>query len=162
MVRALYRARWTLWSGWHLAWGIEPFEGNDRLVLRTTAICDAMVLTSPDLVPTLVRGGLLEDQFFPTIPAKLSDTIGRSDYPSAKERQERRRKNRKQKDVNRNAILGDINKSILETKTSIDGVDNLSDRLGAAAAGKLELSASDVKNIADADLAESWSGIGSS
>lgn len=61
--RALYRARWDLWSGWHLLWGATP-QGEGRstvgLALRTAAICDDTVLAPAALVPTLVRAGLLE------------------------------------------------------------------------------------------------------
>lgn len=61
--RALYRARWELWTGWHLLWGATPLgEGRSAvgLALRTAAICDDTVLAPAALVPTLVRAGLLE------------------------------------------------------------------------------------------------------
>ena len=60
--QAIYRARWTLWSGWHLLWGVEPSGDASRLVLRTGAVCEDTVLASPDLIPTLARAALLEGE----------------------------------------------------------------------------------------------------
>jgi hypothetical protein len=72
--RAIYRIRWRVWAGWHLLWGAEPVgeggEGPDRLALRTSALCDDLVLSSPDLVPTLLRGALLDGEFRPAIPVR--------------------------------------------------------------------------------------------
>ena len=70
---AIYRARWKVWSGWHLLWGTEIYKGTERLTLRTAAFCSNMTMTSPDLVPTLVRGGLLIDNFMPTTPVSFAD-----------------------------------------------------------------------------------------
>jgi hypothetical protein len=70
---AIYRARWKVWSGWHLLWGTETYKGSERLTLRTAALCTDMTMTSPSLVPTLVRGGLLIDNFMPTTPVSLAD-----------------------------------------------------------------------------------------
>ncbi|MAA77914.1 MAG: hypothetical protein CL916_01540 [Deltaproteobacteria bacterium] len=70
---AIYRARWKIWSGWHLLWGTEVYKGAERLTLRTGAFCSNMTMTSPDLVPTLVRGGLLIDNFMPTTPVSFAD-----------------------------------------------------------------------------------------
>jgi hypothetical protein len=70
---AIYRARWKVWSGWHLLWGTEIFKGSERLTLRTAALCSNMTMTSPSLVPTLVRGGLLVDNFMPTTPVSFAD-----------------------------------------------------------------------------------------
>lgn len=68
--RRLYRVRWTVWSGWHMMWGLgAATEGSaPRLALRTTAMCDDMVFADTDLVPTLVRAGLLYANFRPTTP----------------------------------------------------------------------------------------------
>ena len=52
---ALYRVRWTVWSGWHLLWSMESYEGQTRLSLKTGAICDNTVIANPDLVATIVR-----------------------------------------------------------------------------------------------------------
>ncbi|MBK7760051.1 MAG: hypothetical protein IPI35_27325 [Deltaproteobacteria bacterium] len=64
---AIYRARWELWAGWHLLWGLLPtstVQGAGReaaaLTTRAAAICEDMVLAPPTLVPTLVRAGLLD------------------------------------------------------------------------------------------------------
>lgn len=71
--RAAYRVRWTLWSGWHLLWGLSELELHDkdghplnRLALRTARLCEDTTLAPEDLVPTLVRAGLLEDGFRPS------------------------------------------------------------------------------------------------
>ena len=37
---AIYRARWKIWSGWHLLWGVQNIAGKDRLILRTSAMCE--------------------------------------------------------------------------------------------------------------------------
>ncbi len=64
---ALYRVRWTLWSGWHLFWHVVPDGEQSRVVVRTGAICtDRTVLSSRDLVPTVVRAGLLHGNFRPS------------------------------------------------------------------------------------------------
>jgi hypothetical protein len=69
--RTLYRIRWTLWSGWHLFWAPEALESGElRLALRTGAICEDTVLTSPDLVATLTRAALLDGPFRPTVPVR--------------------------------------------------------------------------------------------
>ena len=80
--RAIYRARWKVWSGWHLFWSSAPTEGEpgDReLLIRTGAVCDDTVLTSPDLVPTLVRASLLEGNFRPSTPVLKADVDRRAD-----------------------------------------------------------------------------------
>ena len=67
--KALYRVRWNVWTGWHLMWGAEPVddEGKEiRLALRTGAICSDMVLTPPELVPTILRAALLEGDLRPS------------------------------------------------------------------------------------------------
>ncbi len=71
---SLYRLRWRLWSGWHLLWSPQDLgDGRTRLAVRTAAICDDMVLTQRDLVPTVVRGGLLAGELFPTEPFRWTD-----------------------------------------------------------------------------------------
>jgi hypothetical protein len=73
--QAIYRVRWQVWSGWHLLWGMEPLAEDDpsaprRLALRTAALCDDMVLSPPDLVPTLARAALLDGKFRPAVPVR--------------------------------------------------------------------------------------------
>lgn len=79
--RALYRVRWRVWSGWHMAWATAPAVGADgtldpsrrELLARTTALCDDTVLADPDLVPTLVRAALLHANQRPTVPQKQAE-----------------------------------------------------------------------------------------
>jgi len=67
----LYRVRWEVWTGWHLLWDLAPAsKGRNRLMLRTAALCDDMVLTSPELAPTVIRAGLLQGNLRPTTPEK--------------------------------------------------------------------------------------------
>jgi hypothetical protein len=86
---AMYRARWVVWSGWHMFWHVESFADDYRLILRTGAICDDTVLTDPDLVPTLVRAGMLEGDFRPSEAARWRDDPDRQQ----RRRQRRARKN---------------------------------------------------------------------
>ncbi|MEL6349128.1 MAG: thrombospondin type 3 repeat-containing protein, partial [Myxococcota bacterium] len=74
---ALYRARWTIWSGWHFFWHVEQFAKELRLVLRTGAICEDTVLAPPDLVATIVRAGMLDGDFRPTEAARIWDDLDR-------------------------------------------------------------------------------------
>jgi len=71
---AIYRVRWRVWTGWHLVWDAEPigeFDSEERrLAARTTAICDDMVITTPELAPTLVRAAMLDGEFRPTEPIR--------------------------------------------------------------------------------------------
>ena len=71
---AIYRIRWKVWTGWHLAWGVEPLgptaDAPRRLALRTLAFCEDMVLTDPDLVATLVRASMLDGDFRPAVPVR--------------------------------------------------------------------------------------------
>jgi len=72
--KALYRIRWNIWTGWHVLWGLQELpSGRERLVPWTTAICEDTVLAPTHLVPTLLRGGLLEGRLFPTEPVLMSD-----------------------------------------------------------------------------------------
>ena len=71
---SLYRIRWRLWSGWHLLWSPQTLpDGSVRLAVRTAAVCEDMSLTPRDLVPTVVRGGLLSGELFPTEPFRWTD-----------------------------------------------------------------------------------------
>ena len=147
--QALYRARWTIWSGWHLMWGVEQFSGQERLVLRTAAICDDMVLSPPDLVPSVVRAGLLHDEFYPTKPARNKDKVGRTDYPNAKERRSFVRRARK--DDDRQKDRDDVNRDVSNSR-----------RRGAASLGNAlaikervdnpTVTSSDVNRLAGADM----------
>ncbi len=78
--RAVYRARWRVWSGWHLFWGVTAerfafgagavdgsFVDGEGLVLRSGALCHDTTLVAADLEPTLVRAALLRG-FAPAIP----------------------------------------------------------------------------------------------
>lgn len=72
--RALYRVRWTVWSGWHLLWAVEPTaDGGRRLALRTAALCDDLVLAPREIVPTMVRGALLAGNLRPSTPERPGD-----------------------------------------------------------------------------------------
>jgi len=71
--RALYRARWEIWSGWHLFWTSQNFaaaqnEQQRELLVRTGAVCEDTVLSAPELVPTLVRAAMLDGNLRPTTP----------------------------------------------------------------------------------------------
>jgi len=63
--QAIYRARWQVWTGWHLLWGTESLgegSGRRRVVMRTAAICSDTVITPPDLVATIVRASMLDGE----------------------------------------------------------------------------------------------------
>lgn len=78
--RAIYRARWRVWAGWHLMWGIshERFAAanavgdaqrwieGDGLVLRSGALCDDTTFVAADVEATLLRASLLRG-FAPSI-----------------------------------------------------------------------------------------------
>lgn len=68
--RMVYRARWRVWSGWHLFWNVSDKSGVWRPVLRTGAICKDTVLIQADLEGTLLRWALLKDAA-PTRPMKV-------------------------------------------------------------------------------------------
>lgn len=71
--RAIYRVRWQVWSGWHFFWSTEAIGADPRerrVVLRTGAVCQDLVLAPPDLIPTLARAALLEGNFRPVSPVK--------------------------------------------------------------------------------------------
>lgn len=56
----IYRARWRVWSGWHLLWnlGAPDDDGAAPLRLRFAAICTDTVLAPQALVPALVEEAL--------------------------------------------------------------------------------------------------------
>ncbi|MFH1467669.1 MAG: hypothetical protein ABIO70_25005 [Pseudomonadota bacterium] len=61
--QALYRARWNIWSGWHFFWNagaVDERGDAQALELRTGAVCADTVLAAPELVPTILRAGMLE------------------------------------------------------------------------------------------------------
>lgn len=72
--RAVFRARWVLWSGWHVLWGLpnekdstdEP--ASNAMVTQFSAVCEDMVLIPDDLVPTVVYASLLADTRRGTLP----------------------------------------------------------------------------------------------
>lgn len=104
--RALYRVRWTLWSGWHLLWDTEPADGGgDRLVLRSAAICSDTVLSPRSLVPTLMRAALLAGRLLPTTTVGSADIKAHPEGPpreatvEAEEELAKRKPNRKKKKV---------------------------------------------------------------
>ena len=148
--RALYRAQWTVWTGWHFLWGVEKFEDRPRLVLKTAAICDNMVLASPDIVPTIVRAGLLEDQFYPTEPARPGDKKYNDDYPSLSERQANRRKNKQKKDVERTDAIAGVRKGWNRGKRAVDKTQRTVDFIENP-----DLTASQADQLSDSDAANS-------
>jgi|GEM_PF-5351311 len=122
---ALYRVRWTVWSGWHFMWGLETHNDSTRLTLKTGAICDNLVLAAPDLVPTIVRAGFLVDEFYPTEPARVSDKKNNDNYPSMSERQDRRRKAKAEKQqVSRGEVLTKTNTAISRTKNAVNTTES--------------------------------------
>ena len=125
---ALYRVRWTVWSGWHLLWSMEPYEGQTRLSLKTGAICDNMVIANPDLVATIVRAGFLVDEFYPTEPARLSDKKLNDNYPSTSERQAKKRAAKAEKNErNRAQVMTDVNTAVSRTKSTVAKVEDAID-----------------------------------
>lgn len=50
----VFRARWTVWAGWHLLWNVEDHDGIDHVVGRTAAICEDTVLVPEPLLPNLL------------------------------------------------------------------------------------------------------------
>ena len=135
--QAMYRARWTVWSGWHLFWGVEEIEGKHRLTLKTAALCDNMVLAPPDLVATVVRAGLLEDNFYPTTPPKYGD-----DSPAAPKKKRRKRDTRDAKPM-------DLKTGVTKTVATVKNADTKVDRIEATIE---DPSAVNVNNASKADL----------
>ena len=72
--RAIYRVRWKIWTGWHILWTadelptIDDYTSGVKMSFKTAAFCDDMVMAPRHLVPTLVRAGLLQKEFYPTEP----------------------------------------------------------------------------------------------
>ena len=82
--RALYRVRWSVWTGWHLLWDRVPLaEGGARAALRFTAFCDDMVMAPPAEVATVVRAALLHGAMQPSQPVRRSDIDDPGAPPSA-------------------------------------------------------------------------------
>lgn len=83
--RAVYRIRWEIWAGWHLLWGVEGLgeskDASRRMALRTGALCTDLVISSPDLVPTLLRASMLDGEFRPTEPVR---DVGKTIKPTKK------------------------------------------------------------------------------
>ena len=77
----IYKARWELWAGWHLLWGVEGDGDQMTLSGHASAICEDMVLTPPALVATLVRGGLLDAPLRGTRPVRRADVPEREAPP---------------------------------------------------------------------------------
>lgn len=142
---ALYRVRWTVWSGWHFLWGVEEYQGQPRLTLKTGAICENMVLANPDLVPTIVRAGFLDDNFYPTEPARSSDKKLNDNYPSMSERQAKRRKSKGPKqELSREDIVSGTTKTVNQTKSAVDSAESASERVEAG-----ELTQTDTSILAE-------------
>ena len=78
---AIYKARWELWAGWHLLWGVSGDGDKMTLSGYASAICEDMVLTPPALVATLVRGGLLDAPLRGTRPVRRADVPEREAPP---------------------------------------------------------------------------------
>lgn len=72
---AVYRLRWSVWTGWHLLWTEAALTDDARRsAVRTAAICDDTVLAEDALAPTLLRASLLADTFRSTSPVPISVT----------------------------------------------------------------------------------------
>jgi hypothetical protein len=156
---AIYRARWKIWSGWHLLWGVEAFAGSERLTLRTSAICEDLVMAHPNLAPSILRASLLQDEFFPTQHVHPVDTFGRDDYPGASERQKNKRKMRdKPKDPRTESRRGVLDEAA-RTKQKVDGgmeeVQDFKLKLESPA----PTTAEDVDASADVDLGKRGLGL---
>ena len=149
--KAIYRARWKIWSGWHLVWGTELFAGKERLTLRTTAICEDLVLAHPDLVPTLVRASLLDGKFFPTDPLEPSDLVDRTDYPTApklaKKRRDLQKDQTKLKGNERSTTLRKIGQATADVAKGQRDLDALEARLEDP-----KLTEAEINKAASADL----------
>ena len=73
--RALHRARYTLWTGWHLLYqsgairheGIA-IEADHELILRVAALCDDMILSHESLLPALSLAALKPGGTAPDAP----------------------------------------------------------------------------------------------
>ncbi len=145
---ALYRVRWTVWSGWHLMWGLEAYEGKTRLTLKTGAVCDNMVLAPPDLVPTIVRAGYLVDEFYPTEPARAKDKKLNDNYPSMSERQDRRRQAKgKKQSIDRDDVLSGATTAVSRGKSTVTRAENAS----AVVQGDQEISEFGATQLKSAD-----------
>lgn len=72
--RALYRVRWWVWTGWHIMWTVDELASVDdhgsgvTMSFETAALCEDTVMAPRHLVPTLVRAGMLQREFYPSQP----------------------------------------------------------------------------------------------
>ena len=119
--KALYRVRWNIWTGWHVLWGLQELpSGRERLVPWTTAICEDTVLAPTHLVPTLLRGGLLEGRLFPTEPVRITDV-----------REDKRREARAAKRARRGSAAEREQKADAKADKAAKGADGLRNRVEA-------------------------------
>lgn len=56
----VYRARWQVWTGWHLLWRASEGATEDRVALSPFfgAVCSDLALVQDELLPGLVRAAL--------------------------------------------------------------------------------------------------------
>ena len=72
--RAVYRIRWWVWTGWHILWTADELPTVDahtsgvHMSFKTAAFCEDTVMAPRHLVPTLVRAGMLQREFYPSEP----------------------------------------------------------------------------------------------
>ena len=119
--KALYRVRWNIWTGWHVLWGLQQLpSGRERLVPWTTAICEDTVLAPTHLVPTLLRGGLLEGRLFPTEPVRITDV-----------REEKRREARAAKRARRGSAAEQEQNADAKADKAAKGAEGLRSRVEA-------------------------------
>lgn len=71
--QAMFRARWLIWSGWHVLWAMPDEASAEPVVAHFAAICGDMVLVRDELVPTVVYAALLSDLRRGTLPVSVSD-----------------------------------------------------------------------------------------
>lgn len=88
--RMVYRARWRLWSGWHMFWSVAERADGFVPVLRTGAICQDTLLMQTDLEPTLLRWALLKDNA-PTRPLQLGLDYSEEEEQKLREQMEKDR-----------------------------------------------------------------------
>jgi hypothetical protein len=123
--KALYRVRWTIWTGWHVLWGLQELgPGKERLVPWTTAVCEDMVLAPSHLVPTLLRGGLLDGRLFPTEPVRMTDV-----------RQEQKEEARLARQARRGSAAEREKKADANADKAAKGAEGIRNRVGALQEG---------------------------
>ena len=117
---ALYRVRWTVWSGWHLLWSLEPHEGQTRLSLKTGGNLRQYGHRQSGLGCHHRSSLILVDEFYPTEPARLGDKKLNDNYPSTSERQARKRAAKAEKNErNRAQIMTDVNTAVSRTQSTV-------------------------------------------